>query len=55
MENPGVPHKHPFLDSDKWPKIDKYLNDAENDWLVLDMLDNFYEQFELNAEQKQYV
>ena len=52
MENSDVPHKHPFLDSDKWPKIDKELNDSDKDFLVIDELNNIYEKFELNAEQK---
>jgi hypothetical protein len=55
MENKTEPHKHPFLESDKWSKIDKELNDADKDYLVEDKLADLFEKFELTEEHKQWV
>ena len=55
METSGLPHKHPFLESDKWPKVDKEMNDADKDYLVENDLPALFEKFELNGEQKQWV
>jgi hypothetical protein len=56
METSSLPHKHPFLDTDKWPKIDKEINDSDKDFLLVDDFQkNIFEKFELNAEHKQWV
>ena len=57
MEQPNktLPHKHPFLESDKWSKVEKELNDAEKDFLTKETLSLIIEKFELTDEQKQWV
>lgn len=55
MENKSLPHKHPFMECDKWSKVEKELNDAEKDYLTEETLALMIEKFELTPEQKEWV
>lgn len=43
---------HPFLATDKWPKVDKKINDADTKfpYLIENEVETYFAEFELNAE-----